>query len=163
MTFRPKHILVPLAVAAGDDRAISDHLIDVAIDLARTGGAKLSLTWVEPNTPPTMPLDIGLMPTSAVEAMIAVRDANRDAAKKMLHEYAAKAHAAGVDASARIADATSGIGETIAQLASEIGAELVVVSSHGRRGMRRLLLGSVAERTAHLSSVPVLIVRAPAH
>jgi nucleotide-binding universal stress UspA family protein len=49
--------------------------------------------------------------------------------------------------------------EEIAQLASDLEADLVVVGTHGRRGMRRLLLGSVAEATVRLSPCPVLVVR----
>jgi nucleotide-binding universal stress UspA family protein len=49
--------------------------------------------------------------------------------------------------------------EEIAQLASDLDADLVVVGTHGRRGVPRLLLGSVAEATVRLSPCPVLVVR----
>jgi nucleotide-binding universal stress UspA family protein len=49
--------------------------------------------------------------------------------------------------------------EEIAQLASDLEADLVVVGTHGYRGMRRLLLGSVAESVVRLSPAPVLVVR----
>jgi len=52
--------------------------------------------------------------------------------------------------------------EEIARLASDIGADLVVVGTHGRRGLSRLLLGSVAEGTVRLAPCPVLVVRAKA-
>lgn len=51
------------------------------------------------------------------------------------------------------------IAEQIAGLAGEIGADLVVVGTHGRRGVRHLLLGSVAERTVRLAPCAVLVVR----
>lgn len=51
------------------------------------------------------------------------------------------------------------IAEQIAALAGELSAELVVVGTHGRRGLRHLLLGSVAERTVRLAPCPVLVVR----
>lgn len=47
----------------------------------------------------------------------------------------------------------------IAQLATDLEAELVVVGTHGRRGLRRLLLGSVAEGVVRLARCPVLVVR----
>jgi len=50
----------------------------------------------------------------------------------------------------------------IAQLASDLEADLVVVGTHGYRGVQRLLLGSVAEATVRLSPTPVLVVR-PKH
>jgi nucleotide-binding universal stress UspA family protein len=48
----------------------------------------------------------------------------------------------------------------IAQLASDLEADLVVVGTHGRRGAARLLLGSVAESVVRLSPCPVLVERA---
>jgi len=49
--------------------------------------------------------------------------------------------------------------EEIAQLASDLEAQLVVIGTHGRRGVRRLLLGSVAEGTVRLAPCAVLVVR----
>ena len=51
------------------------------------------------------------------------------------------------------------VAEQIAALAMEIRADLVIVGAHGRRGIRRLLMGSVAERTIRLAPCPVLVVR----
>ncbi len=47
----------------------------------------------------------------------------------------------------------------ICNLATEIRADLIVVGTHGRRGVQRLLLGSVAEKTVRLAPCPVLVVR----
>jgi nucleotide-binding universal stress UspA family protein len=47
----------------------------------------------------------------------------------------------------------------IAQLASDLEADLAVVGTHGRRGFSRVLLGSVAEAVVRLASCPVLVVR----
>jgi nucleotide-binding universal stress UspA family protein len=49
--------------------------------------------------------------------------------------------------------------EEIAQLAADVEADLVVVGTHGRRGIPRLVLGSVAEGTVRLAPCPVLVVR----
>jgi nucleotide-binding universal stress UspA family protein len=49
--------------------------------------------------------------------------------------------------------------EEIASLAMELEADLVVVGTHGRRGLSRLLLGSVAEGIVRLAPCPVLVVR----
>lgn len=53
--------------------------------------------------------------------------------------------------------------DEIAQLAADLDADIVVVGTHGRRGVRRLLLGSVAEGTMRLSHCPVLVVRPKDH
>jgi len=49
--------------------------------------------------------------------------------------------------------------EEIAQLAADVEADLVVVGTHGRRGLSRMMLGSVAEATVRLAPCPVLVVR----
>jgi nucleotide-binding universal stress UspA family protein len=53
--------------------------------------------------------------------------------------------------------------EEVARLAVEVDADLVVMGTHGRRGLRRLLLGSVAEATLRQVHCPVLVVRPKEH
>ncbi len=50
--------------------------------------------------------------------------------------------------------------KAIAELASALRVDLVVLPSHGRRGISRLLLGSVAEQVVRLAPCPVLVLRA---
>lgn len=50
-------------------------------------------------------------------------------------------------------------GHNIAEFAHEIGAELVVMPSHGRFGIGRLLIGSVTERTIRSAHCPVMVLR----
>ena len=49
--------------------------------------------------------------------------------------------------------------EVIVETASNLGCELIVMGTHGRRGLPHLLLGSVAERVVRLSHCPVLVLR----
>jgi len=51
--------------------------------------------------------------------------------------------------------------ERIEAVAEEVGADLIVVGRTGRRGVRRVLLGSVARRLAESSAVPVLVIGCP--
>ena len=51
-------------------------------------------------------------------------------------------------------------GRRIAELAERIEAELVVIPSHGRTGLSRLMIGSTAERVIRLCHCPVLVLRA---
>jgi nucleotide-binding universal stress UspA family protein len=50
-------------------------------------------------------------------------------------------------------------GREIAEYAQHCGAELIVLPSHGRTGLSRLLIGSVAERVVRLAHCPVLVLR----
>ncbi len=51
------------------------------------------------------------------------------------------------------------IADEISQLAADLEADLVIVGTHGRRGLSRLLLGSSAEATVRLAPCPVMVVR----
>jgi len=51
--------------------------------------------------------------------------------------------------------------DTVLATAADLGADLVIVGTHGRRGIVRALLGSVAESIVRTSSVPVMTVHAP--
>ncbi len=50
-------------------------------------------------------------------------------------------------------------GNEIAEFAKQIGADAIVIPSHGRTGMRRLLLGSVTEKVVRLAHCPVLVLK----
>ncbi|MCP4605274.1 MAG: universal stress protein [Proteobacteria bacterium] len=56
---------------------------------------------------------------------------------------------------------TGHVAEQIIEFADEIGADLVAMSTHGRSGIRRWALGSVAEKVVHERNNPLLLVRAP--
>lgn len=88
-----------------------------------------------------------------------------DVAEDMMEKFIAEAKADHSDlsglasASARL---VSGLpAGRIIEVAGEVGARLVVIGSRGRTGLQSILLGSVAERVAQLSSVPVVIVKMP--
>jgi len=53
--------------------------------------------------------------------------------------------------------------DAIVEYAKEVGADVIVVGTHGRRALARMLLGSVAERVVRLAPCPVLTVRHPEH
>jgi nucleotide-binding universal stress UspA family protein len=50
-------------------------------------------------------------------------------------------------------------GYRIADFAEQLGAELIVIPSHGRTGLKRLMLGSVTDQVIRLSHCPVLVLR----
>lgn len=54
-------------------------------------------------------------------------------------------------------------GETILAMETRLPADLVVMATHGRHGVTRLVMGSVAERVVRESTIPVLTIRTPAH
>jgi nucleotide-binding universal stress UspA family protein len=80
-----------------------------------------------------------------------------DSAQKSLEEDFADQRYAGVAREVLIGDP----GTVCADRAETLDAELLVVPSHGRSGVSRLLLGSVAERIIRLSKRPVLVLKIP--
>jgi nucleotide-binding universal stress UspA family protein len=83
-----------------------------------------------------------------------------DRGAKVLEDAEAIARAAGIEAERRLVDTPiKRLGETVAEEARDWKADLVVIGSHGRRGLGRLLLGSDAEQILRLAPVPVLCVR----
>ena len=50
-------------------------------------------------------------------------------------------------------------GDVIAEMATRVNADLVVMGTHGRRGLERALMGSVAREVANTTSIPLLLVR----
>jgi len=85
----------------------------------------------------------------------------RENGAKVLTDAAAIAQSAGVEASQVLIDEPGKrLGDAVADAAKLWNADLVVVGSHGRRGLGRVLLGSGAEEVLRLAPVPVLVVRA---
>ena len=95
-----------------------------------------------------------------IETARKVRDGARQWAEAALEDWVGKARAAGL--SARAALRTGVPHEEIVALAQDERADLIVIGTHGRGGINRALLGSVADRVVRLAPCPVLTVREPA-
>jgi nucleotide-binding universal stress UspA family protein len=84
----------------------------------------------------------------------------REQASKVLESAAAMAQSAGVTAEQQLVeDPGVRLGEAIAREARQWEADLIVVGTHGRRGIGRVLLGSGAEQVVRSAPVPVLVIR----
>ena len=84
----------------------------------------------------------------------------RDQGKKLLDDALAMVRAAGVEGDTRLLDVPGKrLGDVVSDEAAVWEADLVVVGTHGRRGLSRVLLGSGAESVIRLSTVPVLVIR----
>ena len=137
-------ILVPT-----DFSSAAEPALELGIRLARENRATLTLlhTWEVPmyaySTVPFTPVDL-LAPIE-------------DAAKKQLDDKLAEVRKQIPDAKAILMRGFPP--EQILAAAAEVKADLVVMGTHGRRGISHALLGSVAERVVRTSTVPVLTVR----
>jgi nucleotide-binding universal stress UspA family protein len=78
----------------------------------------------------------------------------------LLTEVLEKVQQAGVKAEIRqVEEAGQNLGAIIAEQATEWKADLIVSGTHGRKGIDRLLLGSIAENIVRNATVPVLLIR----
>lgn len=145
-------------MAAVDGSPVSNHALAHAVALAREQHAKLhivhvleSLGVLWPDVNSASELDLLTVQRERGEALLgdAVRTARRDGALTVSSDLL-EADIVG-----------KRIPEILADQAAEFEADLVVIGSHGYRGLSRLFLGSVAEGVARLCAAPVLIVHAP--
>ena len=144
-----KHILL-----ATDGSAASEHAAQIAADMARTHGAKLTALYV---VDPYPYLGIGESNPLGFQSYMAAA-----------HKHAAQAHAkvaalcsqgdTPVTLQTRIAEDLTA-SEGIVQTARDEGADLIIMGSHGRSGLARLMVGSVTSKVLAAASVPVLVVR----
>lgn len=159
MTLTLSRLLVPVALSFNDDVHLAEQLVDAAGDLAAKD-ATLVLLFVHPLRTPV--LDTGFTPPGWYQSMAELQTADRENAAAVLKKLEARVTARGLRAVSSIVEPIEGVGEAIAHTAAREHADAIVLWSHGRRGLQRLFLGSVAERVAHVATVPLIILRAPA-
>jgi nucleotide-binding universal stress UspA family protein len=138
-----RHVLV-----ATDFGPAAETAVDHALMIAKTFGAKVTLlhcTWLPPYYYSAYAEGIA-WPTSELEVKAKEELEGAVANARMIHSKVESMLVAG--------DAWT----EICKAAKERGADLVVVGTHGRRGLPRVFLGSVAERVVRMSDVPVLTV-----
>ncbi len=86
----------------------------------------------------------------------------RDAGRAILNDGRARAQRAGLDADTELLEGMgTRLADVVAEQATAWHADLIVIGTHGRRGVGRWLLGSDAEQVLRSAPVPVLLVRSP--
>jgi nucleotide-binding universal stress UspA family protein len=146
-----KHILV-----STDGSKLSGKAIRVAVRLAKSTGAKVTGVYV---VPPYLPPMYGeAVMYGPVVSPTKYRDMTRRAGQKALAAVEIEADTAGVGYSAAILQAQNPW-EGIVRAAKARKCDLVVMASHGRRGLSGLLLGSETTKVLTHSKVPVLVCR----
>jgi nucleotide-binding universal stress UspA family protein len=86
----------------------------------------------------------------------------REEGRRLLGRVAAQAAKEAVKAKTVLREVGAGpVADVIVREAGRQRADLIVLGTHGRRGVRRLVLGSDAEQVLRTSRVPVLLVRGP--
>jgi len=134
-----EHVLLPTDGSGGTDRAI-EH----ALELASTYDASLHVLTV---------VDDGAIGAAAEDTFDDIRTRQREA----LESIADRARSAGLAVESVVREGTPH--REILEYVDAAGIDLVVMGTHGRSGVGRVLLGSVTERVVRAAPVPVVTVR----
>ena len=145
-----KRILV-----ATDGSALSKKAVVDAIGLAATCGAELVALKVVPRYPQAY--FEGSIPLAASEVS-RIEGQWTEAAKAALDAVQKTAKAKGVDTKA-VTVKSDVVSDAIIATAKKHKADLIVMASHGRKGIKRLLLGSETQQVLTHSHIPVLVLR----
>jgi nucleotide-binding universal stress UspA family protein len=153
-----KKILVPT-----DFSDPAHEALNVAVELAQHFSASLLLVNVVPPIPvPTRPIagstlaEPGLSPSFDVTSyLMELTSSAKEGLQKLIKEHVPEGTSAQLSVS-------SGQPEMeILKIAKEEQADLIVIATHGQRGWRRFLFGSVAEKVVRLAERPVMVIHRP--
>lgn len=132
------------------------HALAYATSLARDAGAKIICVHVvEPLVPA-----VGYTGMTEPLPLADISEQLEDSAERELPKIAGCEECSGLEVEEAIVhgDAAS----EIVRVAKERGVDLIVISSHGRTGLGRILFGSTAESVVRHAPCPVLVVKPPA-
>lgn len=144
-----KHILL-----ATDGSAASTHAATLAVGLARAHGARITALYV---ADPYPYIGVGEVNPMGYQAYAAAAQHLAAQAHATVEALCKQGGAAVVLQARLVEDVAAASG--IVQTARDEGADLIVMGSHGRSGIARLMLGSVATKVVAESPVPVLVTR----
>ncbi len=142
-------------LVATDGSPLSDKAVSHAMDLAKLTGASLVALKVIPRYPRSYlegGATVELSEIKRIEAEWA------EQAQAVLNKIKADGKAIGVTVKTSVAKSDL-IAESIIATADKQKADMIIMASHGRKGIKRLLLGSETQHVLTHSKVPVLVLR----
>lgn len=139
-------------LAAVDDSATSDRSLQEAIGLAKDQHAKLRIVYV---------VDKATI-YSSTQLPPEIERAWIEIGHDILNKAQRSARSGGIDAEVKLLETEiigDGMAEAIVEEAKAWPADIVVLGTHGRSGLKHLLMGSVAEGIVRNCPAPILLVR----
>ncbi len=157
MSFAPKHILVPVAIDPDDDFHLAEHAVFAACDLAEKFASRITLLHLAPVINPSAAASADVT-GKIYHSFMLVLQARIDRGRLKLKELEEVAKNRGIVVEGRVIDSMDSVASVILDTADELKADLLILGSHGRSGLSRMLFGSVAEHVAKKASMPVLLL-----
>lgn len=145
-----KHILVPT-----DGSQLSGDTAKRAIEFARETSARITFFFAKPDYPVAFYGEGALIDPTTPDKFAEMAEQQ---AREILMAHEASAKAAGVSC-ASVTSISDIPYEAIIAAAEKVGADLIFMASHGRRGISGLLLGSETQKVLTHSKIPVLVYR----
>jgi len=146
-----RHLLVPI-----DGSPTAKAGLRHALSVAKQTGARVTLLHVVDER---ASIRMAAFPAAA-SFVTELRAALREQGEALLARAVADASKSGLRIESLLVESLGGpIGEVIARQAQRLRADAIVIGTHGRRGLSRLVMGSDAESVVRLSRVPVILVR----
>jgi nucleotide-binding universal stress UspA family protein len=136
-----------------DFSAVADAGVDRAVSLATREGAELVLLHV------LAPITAYVVPDVAGSVLVEVESRAREDARGELRRLRDRVRRTGVQTHAALVQGSTPL--QIARAAERLHCDLIVLATHGRTGLTRMLLGSVAEGVVRRAPCPVLTFRPP--
>lgn len=141
-----RRILVPLDGSPTAERGLVE-----AIRVAKSNGSRLVLLHLIDDFPT-------MREFASIETLETMEGRRRQAGEALLSAAATVARHAGVAVEESVLRTRDTAAQTIIDQARQLHCDLIVLGTHGRSGVARAILGSVAEGVARHSNVPVLLV-----
>lgn len=140
-----KHVMVPL-----DGSELSATILEAATDVAKASGAKVTLVHVVSSSAVLGARIFPLLPDDITPAM--------EKAREYLEAQAEPLRAKGLTVDVHVEEHEAP-GRAIAAVADKLDADLIALATHGYGGLKRALLGSVADKVLRSSPLPLLVQR----
>jgi len=134
-----------------DYSATSDNAVRYAVEFARKVGAHVRFLHI------LSPGAVSDKPAVSPEELSALPEEDGDTLPDNFSRVLMTEKKKGLDADFRILKGEAP--KVIVEQASSWGADLIIMGSHGRSGLHRIMMGSVAEEVFRLSDIPVLLVK----
>ena len=143
-------------MVAVDESFMTSQVMETAIELARATGAQMAICHAIDETILAQREVAMMLPNSVGKTEARMRMG----AQGLLGRLAETARAAGIEVEIRLVESEQKhVSDMLIDATTEWQADLLIVGTHGRRGIERFFVGSVAERLVRKSQISLLLVR----